>query len=123
MKNVLGSHLKCCSKNPLTGFFRDGFCRTTTQDKGLHVVASIMTEEFLNFTKMMGNDLTTPNKLLNFPGLKPKDRWCLCALKWKEAYDANCAPLVLLESTHEKALEIIDLKILIEMSYPVNKKS
>ena len=123
MKNVLGSHLKCCSKNPLTGFFRDGFCRTTTQDKGLHVVASIMTEEFLNFTKMMGNDLTTPNKLLNFPGLKPKDRWCLCALKWKEAYDANCAPLVLLESTHEKALEIIGLKILIEMSYPVNKKS
>ena len=116
-KNVLGTKLKCCSKSPRTGFFRDGFCKTNTNDKGSHVVASIMTIDFLNYTKSMGNDLSTPNLLYDFPGLKEGDKWCLCALRWKQAYDAGYAPFVILEATHEKALEFIELSELIEKSH------
>ena len=119
-KNVLGTKLKCCSKSPLTGFFRDGYCKTNSKDQGSHVVASIMTENFLNFTKTRGNDLTTPNPVFNFPGLREGDRWCLCALRWKEAYDAGFAPYVLLEATHEKALKFIELSSLVEMSVEKN---
>ena len=120
IKNVLGTKLKCCSKSPLTGFFRDGYCKTNSKDQGSHVVASIMTENFLNFTKTRGNDLTTPNPVFNFPGLREGDRWCLCALRWKEAYDAGFAPFVLLEATHEKALKFIELSSLVEMSVEKN---
>lgn len=124
MKNVLGTDLKLCSKKPLTGFFRDGFCRTNNQDQGRHVVASVMTNEFLEFSKSRGNDLSTPNELYNFPGLKKGNRWCICALRWKEAYLAGFAPQVDLEATHEKALDYIDIEELIEMSVPnPNQKS
>lgn len=124
MKNVLGTDLKLCSKKPLTGFFRDGFCRTNNQDQGRHVVASVMTNEFLKFSKSRGNDLSTPNELYNFPGLKKGNRWCICALRWKEAYLAGFAPQVDLEATHEKALDYIDIEELIIMSVPnPNQKS
>lgn len=117
MKNVLGTDLKLCSKKPLTGYFRDGFCRTDYRDQGRHVVASIMTNEFLEFSKSVGNDLSTPVRLYNFPGLKKGDRWCVCALRWKEAFKAGFAPKVNLEATHEKALEYIPLEDLIQMSF------
>lgn len=116
MKNVLGTDLQLCSKSPPTGYFRDGFCRTDYRDSGRHVVACIVTDEFLQFTKSRGNDLSTPNSLYGFQGLKNNDRWCVCAVRWKEAFDAGCAPPVVLEATHEKALEFIDLENLIEMS-------
>ena len=121
MKNVLGTNLMPCSMKPITGFYRDGFCRTDENDRGRHVVACIMTDRFLAFTKSKGNDLSSPNELYNFPGLKNGDRWCVCAIRWREAYDAGYAPLVILESTHEKALEIIDMEMLLKMS--ANPKS
>ena len=120
MKNVLGTQLISCSFDPLTGYFRNGFCQTDERDRGSHVVASVMSEDFLNFTKSAGNDLSTPNPIYNFPGLKPGDRWCLCALRWKEAYDAGSAPYVILEATHEKALNFIKLSALLEMRYIEN---
>ena len=116
-KNVLGTELQCCSKEPITGFFRDGYCKTNSSDQGSHVVASIISNEFLIFSKSMGNDLSSPNPLYNFPGLKKGDRWCVCAIRWKQAYDAGYAPFVVLEATHEKALEFIDLSALIEKSH------
>ena len=96
----------------MTGYFRNGKCETDPSDRGLHVVCAKMTQAFLIFTKNMGNDLSTPLPQYQFPGLKPGDCWCLCALRWKEAYLAGIAPPVVLEATHEKALEIIDLEIL-----------
>ena len=103
-KNVLGKHLQIASINPLTGFYRDGFCCTGPQDSGVHVVAAVMTDAFLKFTLAIGNDLITPYPERNFPGLKAGDSWCLCASRWKEALNAGFAPLVILEATHEKAL-------------------
>ena len=100
----------------MTGYFRDGFCRTTETDRGRHVVACIVDEKFLLFTRQMGNDLSSPNPMYNFPGLKPGDKWCVCALRWKEAFDAGCAPEVILEATHEKSLEYVNLDDLISMS-------
>ena len=120
MKNILGTQLISCSFDPLTGYFRNGFCQTDSRDRGSHVVASVMSEDFLNFTKSAGNDLSTPNPIYNFPGLKPGDRWCLCALRWKEAYDAGSAPYVILEATHEKALNFIKLSALLEMRFIEN---
>ena len=120
MKNILGTQLISCSFDPLTGYFRNGFCQTDSRDRGSHVVASVMSEDFLNFTKSAGNDLSTPNPIYNFPGLKPGDRWCLCALRWKEAYDAGSAPYVILEATHEKALDFIKLSAFLEMRYIEN---
>ena len=120
MKNVLGTQLVTCSLDPLTGYFRNGFCQTDERDQGSHVVASVMSEEFLKFTKSVGNDLSTPNPFYNFPGLNPGDRWCLCALRWKEAHNAGNAPFVILEATHEKALDYIELSSLLEMSYIEN---
>ncbi|NIP30251.1 MAG: DUF2237 family protein [Candidatus Dadabacteria bacterium] len=108
-KNVLGGELKDCSLNPMTGFFRDGCCRTDESDLGRHVVCVEVTDEFLEFSKSRGNDLSTPNLNFHFPGLKSGDRWCLCALRWQEAYEAGNAPQVYLQSTHESALEVISL--------------
>ena len=110
--NVLGEPLKPCSMDPLTGFFRDGCCNTDEHDRGLHIVCAKMTEEFLIFSKSRGNDLTTPNEAFGFPGLKPGDQWCLCALRWKEAFEAGKAPPVILESTHIDVLGLIPLETL-----------
>jgi len=115
-KNVLGSQLQSCCTQPATGYFRDGYCRTDDDDLGRHVVCAIVTQEFLEFSLSRGNDLITPRPDADFPGLKPGDRWCLCALRWKEAYDAGVAPTVKLESTHEKALEMIPLEALLAHS-------
>jgi len=111
-KNILGNDLEQCCTSPMTGFYRDGYCRTSDEDTGTHVMAAIITEEFLQFTKSRGNDLQTPRPLYDFPGLKAGDRWCLCALRWKEAYEAGLAPPVVLEATHEKALNYIPIEVL-----------
>ena len=109
-KNVLGTDLQIAGTNPLTGYYRDGFCSTGNADRGVHVIASTLTDEFLQFTKSQGNDLTTPSPQYNFQGLKSGDNWCLCALRWKEALDAGVAPPVILEATHEKALEFATIE-------------
>ncbi len=108
-KNIFGEDLKECGTDPMTGFFRDGCCRAAVEDVGLHLVCAEMTEEFLVFSKSRGNDLTTPRPEFGFSGLNPGDRWCLCALRWKEALDSGVAPPVFLQSTHESVLSIIDL--------------
>ncbi|MDB9313159.1 DUF2237 domain-containing protein [Spirulina sp. CS-785/01] len=108
-KNVLGSDLKLCCNSPMTGFYRDGLCHTGGQDFGLHVICAQMTEEFLEFTQQRGNDLSTPIPGFNFPGLKPGDRWCLCASRWQEALEAGVAPPVILEATHARTLEVVSL--------------
>jgi uncharacterized protein (DUF2237 family) len=111
-KNVLGGPLASCSREPLTGFFRDGSCRTCAEDTGSHTVCAVMTKEFLAFTVKAGNDLVTPQPQWDFPGLVAGDHWCLCAARWLEAAKAGHAPLVVLEATHEKALEIVPLELL-----------
>ena len=108
-KNVLGTELQPCGFDPMTGFYRDGCCRTGPSDVGLHLVCSVMTDEFLAFSKLRGNDLSTPNELYMFSGLKPGDHWCLCAARWKEAFDAGRAPDVVLEATHISTLEFATL--------------
>lgn len=109
-KNVIGTELIQCGCNPMTGFFRDGFCQTESRDVGRHTVCAIMTEEFLQFTRSRGNDLSTPALQFRFPGLKAGDRWCLCVSRWKEAYDAGVAPPVILDATHERALQTVRLE-------------
>ena len=111
-KNVLGLELKPCSTDPVTGFFRNGCCETGPHDVGMHTVCAVMTAEFLEFSKRMGNDLSTPRPDLAFDGLKPGDRWCLCAPRWKEALDAGAAPQVVLQATHEETLAIVPLGVL-----------
>jgi uncharacterized protein (DUF2237 family) len=108
-QNVLGGPLEECSTAPLTGFFRDGTCRTGGQDMGVHAVCAVMTEEFLAFSASVGNDLSTPRPEWGFPGLREGDRWCLCADRWQEALDAGMAPRVVLEATHALALEFSSL--------------
>jgi uncharacterized protein len=110
--NVLGEPLELCCNEPKTGYFRDGFCRTDENDHGSHTVCAEVTEAFLAYSKSVGNDLTTPVPGGSFPGLKPGDRWCLCAARWKDAFEAGVAPTVYLESTHVKALEIVPLAAL-----------
>lgn len=105
--NVLGTPLVPCSFDPLTGWYRDGCCHTDTQDRGSHVICCQVTVEFLNRQLEAGNDLITPRPEFRFPGLKPGDRWCVCALRWREAYEAGYAPPVVLESTHQRALEFV----------------
>ena len=107
--NVLGEPLQPCSMSPLTGFYRDGCCKTGEDDQGKHIVCAKMTEDFLNYTKSHGNDLSTAIPQFGFLGLKPGDQWCLCASRWKEALDAGMAPPVRLRATHEAALEIVSL--------------
>lgn len=118
VKNVLGTTLQPCSYKPVTGWFRDGCCRTDDDDRGTHVVCAVMTDAFLKFSRARGNDLSTPRPELQFAGLKDGDRWCLCASRWREALDAGAAPRVVLESTHEKALEYASLDELLRHSWP-----
>ena len=110
--NVKGTELQKCSIEPLTGWFRDGCCNTDERDSGSHTVCAIVTEEFLQFALSQGNDLITPTPQFGFPGLKPGDRWCVCAGTWQDAAEAGLACPVVLEATHEQALAVCDLKML-----------
>jgi uncharacterized protein (DUF2237 family) len=116
--NVLGTPLMACSFDPVTGFFRDGCCNTREDDTGSHVICVKVTDEFLAFSKSRGNDLSTPVPQYRFPGLTAGDRWCLCALRWKEAFGAGVAPVVVLECTHQKALQFITLEELQTCALP-----
>ena len=116
--NVFGAQLETCCNDPKTGFFRNGLCDTCKEDIGVHTVCILATEKFLNFSKSAGNDLSTPRPELQFPGVKPGNRWCLCAIRWKEAYDKGMAPPVFLESTHIDTLKLVDLNLL--QQYAVN---
>lgn len=115
--NIFGEPLKPCCTDPMTGFYRDGLCRTDDHDHGRHVVCAIMTEEFLAFTASRGNDLSTPRPEYDFPGLKAGDQWCVCALRWKEAFDQGVAPPVIVEACAEEALNFIPMKALIAHAY------
>ena len=106
-----------CSEEPLTGFYRNGCCDSGSGDHGKHMVCVIMTDEFLRFSKLRGNDLSTPIPEYEFPGLKAGDKWCLCVLRWREAYDAGMAPLVDLEATHEESLNYVNIEMLLEYAY------
>lgn len=112
-RNVLGGPLIACSIDPMTGFYRDGCCNTGPEDAGSHTVCCVVTASFLAFSKSRGNDLSTPRPEWGFPGLKPGDRWCLCAVRWQEAFEADRAPGVVLEATNERALEIVDPEALL----------
>lgn len=114
MKNILGTDLLPCSMDPLTGYFRDGCCKTGQGDFGVHTVCAVMTEEFLAFSKARGNDLSTPMPQYNFPGLKEGDRWCLCAPRWHEAHQMGKAPKIVAEATHISSLEHCEGKALLD---------
>ena len=116
-RNVLGGPLGMCSIDPLTGFYRNGCCLSGPQDQGSHTVCCVMSDAFLVFSQMQGNDLITPREEWGFSGLKAGDRWCLCAMRWLQAYEQDMAPLVVLESTHAKALEVIPLEALRENAF------
>ena len=107
--NVLGTELEPCSFDPLTGFYRDGCCNTGQEDAGVHTVCVVLTSEFLEFSKRVGNDLSTPRPEFGFPGLQPGDQWCLCAPRWQEAFEAGAAPRVVLTATHRATLEWVSL--------------
>ena len=115
-ESVLGQPLLPCSTDPMTGFYRDGCCDTGAHDRGSHTVCAEMTAEFLEYTKARGNDLSTPRPEFGFPGLKPGDRWCLCASRWVEAKRAGVAPPVYLASSHKRALQVASLEELLEHS-------
>lgn len=116
-RNVLGGPLRACSFDPLTGFFRDGCCRTRGEDEGLHVICARVTQEFLSYSLSQGNDLITPRPEWRFSGLQPGDRWCICATRWMQAWKAGVAPPVVLDCTHEKALEVVPLEVLQAYAY------
>jgi len=118
--NVFGEKLVPCSLEPLTGFFRDGCCNTNEQDFGSHTICIEATKNFLEFSRFKGNDLSTPVPEFGFPGLKPGDRWCLCASRWLEAYEQNMAPRVHLTRTHQRALEVVPLEILRQFAVDLN---
>lgn len=118
--NVYGEKLIPCSLEPLTGFFRDGCCNTNDQDFGSHTICIEVIESFLEFSRFKGNDLSTPVPEFGFPGLKPGDRWCLCASRWLEAHEQGMAPRVHLTRTHQKALEIVPLEILRQYAVDLN---
>jgi uncharacterized protein (DUF2237 family) len=115
-KNVLGQPLEVCGVDPVTGFFRDGCCNTAPQDRGMHTVCCIVTEEFLETSARLGNDLITPMPQYGFPGLKPGDRWCVCAGRWMDVYRAGAACQVVLEATHEATLEVIPFEVLLQFA-------
>ena len=117
MKNVFGEPLKSCCENPMTGFFRDGYCKTDGSDFGKHTICAIVNDEFLRFSKIKGNDLINPQNQYFFPGLKSGDKWCLCVLRWKEAFEAGCAPKVDLEATNEAALKYVSIDDLIKCAF------
>ena len=119
-KNVLGEVLEECSLDPLTGWYRDGCCNTDENDEGFHTVCAKVNNDFLKWCKSAGNDLITPHPEFGFPGLKEGDDWCLCAPRWLEAYEANCAPKIYLTKTHEKTLELVPLKVLREYALDIN---
>lgn len=108
-KNVLGGDLESCCTSPMTGYYRDGHCRTDDSDQGSHTVCVRVTEEFLAFSKRTGNDLSTPHPEFGFPGLKPGDKWCLCVSRWEDAFIAGVAPRIVLAATHERALDVVEL--------------
>ena len=110
--NVFGEPLATCSTSPMTGWYRNGCCETDGQDRGSHTVCAVVTTEFLAFSASRGNDLSTPRPEFGFPGLRPGDRWCLCAARWREAWEAGCAPRVQLRATHRRALAVVDLAAL-----------
>ncbi|TAD89800.1 MAG: DUF2237 domain-containing protein [Alphaproteobacteria bacterium] len=114
--NVLGGPLEPCSLDPLTGFYRTGCCETGADDRGLHVVCAVMTANFLAFSRRRGNDLSTPMPQYRFPGLVPGDRWCLCAMRWQEAFEAGVAPPVVLSATHHRALAVVRLQDLVAVA-------
>lgn len=118
--NVFGEPLRSCSEDPVTGFFRDGCCNTNDQDIGSHTVCIQITAEFLQYSRFAGNDLSTPLPEFGFPGLKPGDRWCLCAPRWLEAHDRGMAPKVFLTRTHRRALEVIPLEVLRQYAADLN---
>lgn len=115
--NVFGLPLESCCRDPLTGYFRDGYCKTMREDLGTHVVCARVTQEFLEFSRSRGNDLITPVPQWQFPGLKPGDQWCLCVSRWIEAEKAGVAPPVVLEATHEKTLEYTTMETLLKYAY------
>lgn len=116
-KNVFGQKIATCSESPLTGYFRDGCCNSDIGDIGEHTVCAVMTKDFLKYSQARGNDLITPIPQFNFPGLKPGDHWCLCATRWLEAKEADCAPLIYLEATNESFLEHISLEELVPFAH------
>ena len=115
--NIFDEVLHECCSDPLTGFFRDGFCNTNEYDQGLHIVCCLLDDKFLQFSFDQGNDLVTPRPELNFPGLKKGDSWCVCALRWKEAFEDGMAPLIDLEATDESTLKLIDMDVLKKFSH------
>ena len=119
--NVLKTPLLSCCYQPMTGYFRDGFCKTTAEDSGTHIICAVMTSEFLEYTKSKGNDLSTPIPYWNFPGLNPGDKWCLCISRWLQAKDADKAPPIILESCHKKTLEYVDLEVLLNYQFKEEK--
>jgi uncharacterized protein len=116
-RNIFGEPLKPCSKKPLTGFYRDGCCNTGPEDQAVHTVCVIVTHDFLEFSKQVGNDLSTPRPEWDFPGLVPGDRWCLCASRWVQAWKAGVAPLIDPEATNEKTLDFFPLKELVKYAF------
>lgn len=118
-RNVLGGDLELCGSDPVTGFYRDGCCSTGPEDQGSHTVCAVMTAEFLEYQRKIGNDLMTPIPAYHFPGLQPGDRWCVVAVRWLQAFQAGVAAPVVLASTHERALDVIDLEMLREHAVDV----
>jgi uncharacterized protein len=121
--NVLGQPLQTCSLSPKTGFYRDGSCHTGENDHGSHTVCAIVNEEFLAYSKRKGNDLVTPVPEFDFPGLKPGDKWCVCALRWKEAFEADAAPPVSLMATHQNVLKFLELDDLLQLAVDLPKNA
>ena len=121
--NVLDQPLQICSESPLTGFYRNGYCQTESEDLGQHTVCAVVDNAFLQYTLDQGNDLLTPRPALGFPGLKPGDHWCLCAARWKEAHQEGRAPKVVLAATHKKALDIVDLDTLLMYAVDIPKNA
>ncbi|MEJ2212903.1 MAG: DUF2237 domain-containing protein [Gammaproteobacteria bacterium] len=121
--NVLGQPLQTCSLSPKTGFYRDGSCHTGENDHGSHTVCAIVNEEFLAYSKSKGNDLVTPVPEFDFPGLKPGDKWCVCALRWKEAFEADAAPPVSLMATHQNVLKFLELDDLLQLAVDLPKNA
>ena len=119
-KNVFGEEIDTCCESPITGFFRDGFCHTDDTDKGVHTICVSMTEDFLEFSKSKGNDLSTPRPKFNFPGLKEGDSWCLCAERWVEAYEVSMAPKLYIKRTNLRTLDIVPLEILKKFAIDLN---
>jgi hypothetical protein len=119
-KNVFGEEIETCCESPITGFFRDGFCHTDDTDEGVHTICVSMTEDFLEFSKSKGNDLSTPRPEFNFPGLKEGDGWCLCAERWVEAYEVSMAPKLYIKRTNLRTLDIVPLEILKKFAIDLN---